>query len=1334
METNPPRTGETDGTLEDGASTNGPTSASTEVAAGAPGAACRDFGVRRVPDPPESAAAEATEATEAAGGESAPPGGATSGTSKPTSGEEGAPDLSPRSEKDYDEVAEELVPHRTKVWIDKTFVSWSDLEAAVAALTAPAEGGRSHQRVVFVNGPEGTGRFATAVWMAIRMLGGNVGGRVVRLPESQMVGGDLVRWFLQGPVRRQSVYLMRDVDRRRVGHGRLSRDWMDLLQGQLRFDRLDAWLIVISEADGLELPASALRVTLPDAGPDRVQRVLERQVAWLEERREPVWVRGLGIQVKGLAGELARVLQTAPQAERFVLEAGSAGPEGNSEAALRELATRIARTETPTSDWFGSLNANEQLLALLVGVFEGLGQPELERIFLDLLARFLARPGTYRDPRRCGFDDLYRKIHARTRSSDLGEAKETTRVEFSHESYRREVLRQARSRRHLLWEVVEETCTWVNSLAAPWHGRARQFLGLAIARAGIHRQADLGKLLDALARDPRGTIASLPGSVLRGVLLLDEPDFDFVERTLERWLHACQQRADDAHDFAWAASVAIWRTYGVVRSDPVPDPVPGPVPDPDPDPDPLPATRASEVSGPVRAPSAAARLEEFLGRLAALPRVGDWCAGGGDFVSHAVREMFATRPAEIGRMIERWISSSEEALARAGRRAARRLFREFGTGEDLTDAQLTELLAMPGPLLRGHRDVVEEVVSRVDEWVGRPAMAARVEEALARASLRARPRDRFHLRRAAADAWLMSERRESRLMAMRLIAQLRLLDGAIAEAPGPGWGALLLDGAMLDWPARLGMRLASELLAHVRAQVEVELAQLGYRAGGCGSAAAFDAETLSVAPSAPRLMGPWLESFRRRSEPPLLVVSVPVGPVMDADDVAGMDLGFPVRTVPVALPTAAGGGPPAATGEGVRGPIVVSEQGLEDLLDVVDARVSEALAARLACRPASEWQRRLGPWLARWTGWRPRAGEDGDVSPVEIEAALDALLRSLDEGRGGDGAIPVADGLRTLYGGVLWLRAVAFEPALDWLVRRLARRGAAGACAEGAALMFLRLHGWADGTRAGSLFRLAPALARRDCLVGTRLVLELARRWARTSEAVAGMAMNEDLERMFRTVGRCWDRGARRALLEKLEAFERPDPDLPGTARPPKWVRSLGLRWRMHACQPSAQPVATGPMTLVITHAGSGQAEVDARLLAVADELRGAWEAGSTHRPARHAFVAAGNRRPRAVAGEASIRAAGGAGIVAPWIQGLAEADREWVVVLASAAIVDLEDWLGGIQPVERVRLYWLGPGLPPESGRAGWRRLGDQGPVREASRQLFEDLKPWFTHTQEKT
>src|SRR5262249_39635579 len=159
------------------------------------------------------------------------------------------------------------------------------------------------------------------------------------------------------------------------------------------------------------------------------------------------------------------------------------------------------------------LTANEKLLALLVEAFRGTPQADVEETYVRECDRLREEDPLFRDPRRFSFDDMYRRISVepstrlvredrsidagRTKNGDQGvkqdrdrrgkERAETNYLEFTHENYRAEVLRQMQSRHHLLWGVVETVVeSELSAMILPWQAPQRQALGEVVARIGIH--------------------------------------------------------------------------------------------------------------------------------------------------------------------------------------------------------------------------------------------------------------------------------------------------------------------------------------------------------------------------------------------------------------------------------------------------------------------------------------------------------------------------------------------------------------------------------------------------------------------------------------------------------------------------------------------------------------------------------------------------------------------------------------------------------------------------------------------------------------------------------
>jgi hypothetical protein len=438
--------------------------------------------------------------------------------------------------------------------LKEVFVPHAELEAFLEKQAS------SNMRVIVIDGDAGSGRLACAAW-----LGGKLNNfeRVMRLHEETVSQYDLGALARSRLLEEDTVYIIEEAFKSGINEDLIPDLQLAALNEQL--NRLDSWLILTTNGGSAKWSHKLIGwFSIPKAGPDFLEEVLARHLQW-----ERAGGMELPSEIERAARELVRTrfsdpgisLHTAPQVYRFTRNLAASLPLPSPVAELKReldrLAAEVADDSRPRQAWFAALSANAQFLALLAGAFEGVGRSDLEDIYHTQVQRVRGEePGLFHDPRQRGFEELFREIQVESTDSGL---------HFTSASCRREVLRQMGFRHHLLWEVLESVQEWMNALAGPRQWKERAVLGCAVARLGIHRPEKLKPLLLRLAASEDAMIASIPGDILRGVCLLDEPRHDFVCDLLSEWVRPDEEGAEaPAADEAarlWAAAEAIQRVY-----------------------------------------------------------------------------------------------------------------------------------------------------------------------------------------------------------------------------------------------------------------------------------------------------------------------------------------------------------------------------------------------------------------------------------------------------------------------------------------------------------------------------------------------------------------------------------------------------------------------------------------------------------------------------------------------------------------------------------------------------------------------------------------------------
>jgi hypothetical protein len=1243
--------------------------------------------------------------------------------------------------------------------IRETFVPWTGFEAEGRRLRA------ANRRLLVIAGDPGTGRFTAAVWLGLKLLAERPQSRIVPLPPAETIA-DLRDWAWAPDRQRNTVYVMQ---RTSGAHGLaalLDSSVVEMASRRL-LEELNSWLILVlrrQDLDHLHLPVEVLSVSHLD--PEQLRQALDLHWKWLRVC-EPGWELGASeARVRDAIQQLVAVTEkpcfsSVPQILRFLgrlPEFLNQRPSDNDQTLGESLET-LARSmaEEVTQAWFDGLSDNERFLALLVMALEGFRREDLENLYCREALALRKESGLLEDPRAGGFEDLYRRINVQVcprliviRSHrGTGDKFEIQQLEFTHENYRREVLRQMRSRHHLLWGVVRSVLTAdLGTMIAPWQAPQRQLLGEVVARLGIHRPNDLEEVLRQLALHKDGIVASIPGYVLRGVCRLDEPDYRFVRRVLAHWVGSGNT------DLVWAAMAALWRVYVEVGRQ-----------------------RAALDSADRKAPALDGLIDELEERVTEIVQsdvIGNLesrLSPRDDFVSYGLERMFEALPARTATLVRHWLGGRDR-LQRAGRRAAPRFYEANREATTLSEPRFQALTDLVAPALRLDRTGVDRTLEVLLGWAERPEWHAGIARALLRACNRARDGERTLLRRAVSALWLRAHNPVARRIAQAVIGRARLMDGAPTELVGAGYGALLVDASTAGRVNQSADRFALDCFEFLRPQVDLWVGHLGNHCELCRPGEDLDIERLPGQRVATRLIMPWLERLGTPQKeagltrPLHFVFVLHWDKLVDEDD-AGGEPGAPVVTVRVPFHLSIDGDPGTPLAQVVEvpqellpyaGEIQVLVRGLShvwrqhrrQILREQNEERSEAVLAHADLVLGACSSRVLvGRTAALWFEHLCAAAVLSPLKPdTEAEGVLTSLVDRIDDPPD-DNTWP--DPMRTALAVVQWMAARDLGRTVqrlnDWMA--LDVRHPRGNFAAAAATLLIRLRFLSMLPVPGSpalpppapefaaLLDLAPALARRRSTLGLRVFLMALRCWVADDVWATLLRCHPALVRLA-DAAPAWLRADLSTWLDNWPA--KPLVEL-GEQRVPPAALALRLRLKCTLATRSRIPTDWGPMVLVILHR-SGHRGARGRLSEVAAKLRG-W-AESQRQKGREVpqvlFMDAAVRHPVAVSGEAvsreSFPAGPTTGLVAPLIERLGPS-ASLILVLADGPVVDGDDWLvpaseQGATPATgaKLKLFWDNHELAPPSSDPPWVPLyrfesADQADFKRVVEALQAHLEP---------
>lgn len=790
----------------------------------------------------------------------------------------------------------------------------------------------------------------------------------------------------------------------------------------------------------------------------------------------------LPVQVASFFAALAK---SAPRTEREIL-------------ALAQDAAEVGQEDLRA--WFGGLRGSEQLFTLLRGVMGEMRRPTLERLFVQVVQALRAAGNDWLDdPLRLGFDDLLEGARARDNDGI---------VEFRERTYEIEVRRQARSRREMLWEVLE----WLIGEIGPggdWEDwELRRGLGTALGRLAAGDRERFLRQLKRVAENPWRTAAAIAGRALAAAVR-DDTGLRGHEAAglLREWIVSGEP------DLMWAAAAAVWKVFAaaaaaadealkqallkhletlVLRS----------------------ATFTKEVRNRVRERAKSGLREGAdAARLAAAEAEAKkklWAMGKANRDCAAISLMQVVLiDSRCAPTLALWLK--RDKLRQVAQDAIERLF--DGLGEPRTKpsaARFGSLIEQLEPLLAtsGSGPAVDAMITALRAWLRWEEWRRPVFKELLGVANRGSGAVRDGLRGALSRRWLAGGdapgEKEAAEIALAVVARSYAMDGILMDRPSLGRGVFVLDPACVaeePAPAEAGQAVSRQaaaqrqsreascrhLLGALEAQLPVSFVHLGSH-----RAVALDGGTaapLNAASAGPRLLLPAVAAAG--GDDPSMVLVVSGGPIWDLSDAAGEEWAENLLVIAA--------GQDAETCEGVTTIRAGAEITPQDV-----ARVEAQLQARWALA------------LARATAeqWRPAlrsCGIEEDLAD-DPRLVLDSWVEALP-------APGQADGQRDLAHRVLcvlcWYAALDLEGCVGLLRSWLSGNGegSGASCrrwmgAAGAKAL-LRIHSAyrprVEDVAPRVLFEgLAHPLAR--CGDGAEAVLQAAGRWLESETWAAYLA------------------------------------------------------------------------------------------------------------------------------------------------------------------------------------------------------------------------------------
>ncbi len=249
--------------------------------------------------------------------------------------------------------------------------------------------------------------------------------------------------------------------------------------------------------------------------------------------------------------------------------------QGDSAALLKALTQEetLETKEPPPHIWFHALKPmNYQLYALLVVLFDKLDMPTLEEIYTSavhvLRRQGMDGPDEFIDPRRIGTDLMHMALGIQVSFNTV--------LEFRSRLYRQYVENQIENFQRLLWSLIDpddpSTSTGLIGLLhrlseaeenQPYTDstdqvrQLRAAIAIMIAQVGIYHLPRLGLLLDKLVSDESALVALTVAQVLAEIARRGT-HFEFIEKLLNTW---CD---NGRFDQKWAAVASISYIYDAI--------------------------------------------------------------------------------------------------------------------------------------------------------------------------------------------------------------------------------------------------------------------------------------------------------------------------------------------------------------------------------------------------------------------------------------------------------------------------------------------------------------------------------------------------------------------------------------------------------------------------------------------------------------------------------------------------------------------------------------------------------------------------------------------------
>ncbi len=734
-------------------------------------------------------------------------------------------------------------------------------------------GPNQDQSVWIVHGPQHSGKFTTAVRLALALEDARATAKNAlpaifnyRRPRNDVK--PLVD-FMRIDQLTAGTYVIEDAFDRNIDLQELASLALDGLDRVLRDKR--SYLILTTELKAKDLEVSSaekVAAELVDLGAvferhlDRLGRHIERV-----DVREPVLTRA-----RGHWQELQHLLRHPVQIERFCHKLGELQrPEVTVEDLVRAAEEAAYIGQRTVQEAFRELNENERLYAMLALLFDGLERVMLEEIY-HFAVESLREAGVsaLHEPLQDGLDDILERIRARESAHQ---------IEFEDEDFRAEVTRQIKNYRRLLWKLSEALLPLCERWNAAEDWQLRRSLGAAFGRLGVYerrRLEPLRKVLEPLALHQDGAVVAVAGYMLDQVCRdAQELQAEVVE-VLEGWVISRQP------DLMWAAGASVWRIYGSIASA---------------------QAGAPEEPGTGRP---GALLDRLLGVIETLVRragqfdvepVDDASRKVRDFwerehwrcAFHALIRLATIHSRSLVTRLGTWLQvDGELALRRLAQLVSRRLFQEHGAADaPPIETREGEWLQLILPVLAAAPDDAgagDAMMAALAAWLSWPGWKDRILGELLRAANRSTGKAGEALRRGLARHWLTAAADDVWQLGSNLIIRSHAMDGLPDRCRRGGRGVVALDGSLaaMKWSATAVIALQLQRVLH--AYSDLVMVRMGGAEILPETAKPLDMSDLLSSYPRPRVLATPVNHSATGPEAVAFVLALACGPVLDWDD------------------------------------------------------------------------------------------------------------------------------------------------------------------------------------------------------------------------------------------------------------------------------------------------------------------------------------------------------------------------------------------------------------------------------------------------------------------